>query len=73
MGYFEWLQTVPANIGNSRRCTGKPQHEFNLIYGLHQETRTGLRTAAQVHAIKRIGETMEPKGTSSYFSRVDAS
>lgn len=44
-----------------RRLEGAMKHT-----GLSDEI--ALRTAAYVHAIKRIGETMEAKGTRSYFS-----
>ena len=42
--------------------------EFENVYELARELKTDMRTAAYVHALKRLGETMEAKGTSSYFS-----
>ena len=42
--------------------------EFERVYDLAREIKTDMRTAAYVHAIKRIGETMEAMGTSSYFA-----
>jgi len=72
VSYFEWLQNRSGNYWELQEIHQKLQaimsREFELIYNLALEIKTDMRTAAYVHAIKRIGETMEAKGTSSYFT-----
>jgi glutamate dehydrogenase (NADP+) len=72
VSYFEWLQNRSGNYWELQEVHQKLQaimsREFHLIYDLAQELDIDMRTAAYVHAIKRIGATMEAKGTSSYFS-----
>lgn len=72
VSYFEWLQNRSGNYWELQEVHQKLQaimsREFELIYDLAIELGTDMRTAAYVHAIKRIGETMEAKGTSSYFA-----
>ena len=72
VSYFEWLQNRSGNYWELQEVHQKLQtimsREFHRIYDLSMELSIDMRTAAYVHAIKRIGETMEAKGTSSYFS-----
>ncbi len=72
VSYFEWLQNRSGLYWELQEVHQKLQaimaREFETIYDLSHEIETDLRTAAYVHAIKRIGETMEAKGTRSYFS-----
>ena len=72
VSYFEWLQNRSGRYWELQEVHQKLQaimaREFETIYDLAREIKTDLRTAAYVHAIKRIGETMEAKGTRSYFS-----
>jgi glutamate dehydrogenase (NADP+) len=72
VSYFEWLQNRSGLYWELQEVHQKLQaimsREFELIYDLAMELKIDMRTAAYVHAIKRIGETMEAKGTSSYFS-----
>lgn len=72
VSYFEWLQNRSGSYWELQEVHQKLQkimsREFERIYDLHHEIETDMRTAAYVHAIRRIGETMEAKGTSSYFS-----
>ncbi len=73
VSYFEWLQNRSGEYWELQTVHKKLQtimsREFKRIYDLHLEIKTDMRTAAYVHAIKRIGETMEAKGTCSYFSK----
>jgi glutamate dehydrogenase (NADP+) len=72
VSYFEWLQNRSGLYWELQEVHQKLQaimaREFETIFDLAREIETDLRTAAYVHAIKRIGETMEAKGTRSYFS-----
>lgn len=72
VSYFEWLQNRSGNYWELQEVHQKLQtimaREFENIYDLALDLGIDMRTAAYVHAIKRIGETMEAKGTSSYFT-----
>lgn len=72
VSYFEWLQNRSGQYWELQEVHQRLQSimakEFSLVHDLAKEIETDLRTAAYVHAIKRIGETMEAKGTSSYFA-----
>jgi glutamate dehydrogenase (NADP+) len=72
VSYFEWLQNRSGLYWELQEVHQKLQaimaREFETVYDLAREIETDLRTAAYVHAIKRIGETMEAKGTHSYFA-----
>ena len=72
VSYFEWLQNRSGQYWELKDVHQRLQEimarEFECIYDLALEIKTDMRTAAYVHAINRIGETMEAKGTSSYFS-----
>jgi len=72
VSYFEWLQNRSGQYWELQEVHEKLQRimsrEFGLIYDLALEIKTDMRTAAYVHAIRRIGETMEAKGTSTYFA-----
>lgn len=74
VSYFEWLQNRSGQYWELQEIHTKLQRimsrEFELIYDLALELEVDMRTAAYVHALKRIGATMEAKGTSSYFANV---
>jgi glutamate dehydrogenase (NADP+) len=72
VSYFEWLQNRAGLYWELQEVHQRLQsimaREFEHIYDLALELKIDMRTAAYVHAIKRIGETMEAKGTSAYFA-----
>ncbi len=72
VSYFEWLQNRSGQYWELQEVHRKLQatmaREFEQVYDLSREIGTDLRTAAYVLAVRRIGETMEAKGTSSYFA-----
>lgn len=72
VSYFEWLQNRSGYYWELQEVHQKLQtimsREFKNVYDLALESKTDMRTAAYVHALKRIGETMEAKGTSSFFA-----
>ncbi len=76
VSYFEWLQNRSGRYWELQEVHQKLQsimsQEFELIYNLALEIKSDMRTAAYVHAIKRIGETMEAKGTRTYFTNGNA-
>jgi len=76
VSYFEWLQNRSGLYWELQDVHQKLQaimaREYEYIQDLAREIETDQRTAAYVHAIQRIGETMESKGTSSYFANAKA-
>ncbi len=72
VSYFEWLQNRSGYYWELQEVHQKLQaimsREFENVYELARELKTDMRTAAYAHALKRLGETMEAKGTSSYFA-----
>ncbi len=72
VSYFEWLQNRSGLYWELQEVHQRLQaimaREFENIYELSHEIGSDLRTAAYVHAIQRIGDTMEAKGTRSYFA-----
>ncbi len=76
VSYFEWLQNRSGQYWELQEVHQRLQtimaREYEQVVDLSREIGTDQRTAAYVHAIKRIGETMEAKGTSSYFTNSKA-
>ncbi len=72
VSYFEWLQNRSGLYWELQEVHQRLQSimaaEFANVYDLAKDIDSDLRTAAYVHAIRRIGETMEAKGTSTYFA-----
>jgi glutamate dehydrogenase (NADP+) len=72
VSYFEWLQNRSGfywELGDvHQKLQAIMAREFECIYDLARELESDMRNAAYVHALKRLGETMEAKGTSSYFA-----
>jgi glutamate dehydrogenase (NADP+) len=72
VSYFEWLQNRSGYYWELQEVHQKLQaimsREFENVYDLAREHDIDMRTAAYVHALRRLGETMEAKGTSSYFA-----
>ena len=72
VSYFEWLQNRSGDYWELQEVHQKLQsimvREFGNVYDLSRELETDMRNAAYVHALKRLEETMEAKGTSAYFT-----
>ncbi len=73
VSYFEWLQNRSGDYWELQEVHQKLQtimvREFGHVYELSRELKTDMRNAAYVHALKRLGKTLEAKGTSAYFTR----
>jgi glutamate dehydrogenase (NADP+) len=73
VSYFEWLQNRSGFYWElaevHRRLQAIMSREFENVYELALEHGIDMRTAAYVLALKRIGETMEAKGTQAYFNK----
>jgi len=76
VSYFEWLQNRSGFYWELQEVHQKLQSimttEFDNVYELARELKINMRTAAYVHALRRLGETLEAKGTRSYFANENA-
>lgn len=67
VSYFEWVQNRSglywplAEV--NRRLEIKMTEETEWIWAIAQELRCSMRTAGYVHALKRLAEAIEAKGT----------
>ncbi|HEY9639528.1 MAG TPA: Glu/Leu/Phe/Val dehydrogenase [Coleofasciculaceae cyanobacterium] len=66
VSYFEWVQNRSGYYWTleevNRRLQEKITEETELIWTIAQELNCDLRTAAYVHALKRMAEAIEAKG-----------
>jgi len=67
VSYFEWVQNRSGYYWSleevNQRLQSKMTHETELIWATAQELACSMRTAAYVHALKRLAESIEAKGT----------
>ena len=68
VSYFEWVQNRSGLYWTlqeiNHRLREKMIEETNLVLAIAQESNTSFRTAAYIHALKRLGEAFETKGAS---------
>ncbi len=71
VSYFEWVQNrsglywSPAEI--NQRLQTKMVEEAEQVWNIAQEFAVSIRTAAYIHALNRLGEAMDAKGTRDYY------
>jgi glutamate dehydrogenase (NADP+) len=67
VSYFEWVQNRSGFYWSldevNQRLKDKMTEEAERIWRVAQELAIDLRTAAYVHAIRRLGEALRAKGT----------
>lgn len=67
VSYFEWVQNRSGFYWSleevNQRLQVKMTQETELIWVIAQELNCSMRTAAYVHALKRLAEAIESKGT----------
>ncbi|NEO86386.1 MAG: Glu/Leu/Phe/Val dehydrogenase [Spirulina sp. SIO3F2] len=71
VSYFEWVQnrsglywTLPEI---HQRLQTKMVAEAEATWAIAQERQTSMRTAAYIHALNRLGEALDAKGTQDYY------
>ncbi|MEM9218305.1 MAG: Glu/Leu/Phe/Val dehydrogenase [Cyanobacteria bacterium P01_F01_bin.150] len=68
VSYFEWVQNRSGLYWTlqeiNHRLRERMIEETNLVLAIAQESQTSFRTAAYIHALKRLGEAFETKGAS---------
>ena len=71
VSYFEWVQNRSGLYWTleevNQRLRQKMVEETNIIWGISQELSIAMRTAAYVHALNRLGEAINSKGTRDYY------
>jgi glutamate dehydrogenase (NADP+) len=67
VSYFEWVQNRTGLYWSleevNRRLSEKMIEETERVWAIAQELGCSMRTAAYVHALKRLSEAIEAKGT----------
>lgn len=71
VSYFEWVQNRSGLYWTlqevNQRLKQKMVEETEPIWQLSQELGISMRTAAYVHALNRLGEAINAKGTRDYY------
>ncbi len=71
VSYFEWVQNRTRLYWTRDEVTGRLKQkmtaEAEKIWAIAHEKSTSLRTAAYVHALNRVGEAVDAKGTKDYY------
>ncbi|MBW4574873.1 MAG: Glu/Leu/Phe/Val dehydrogenase [Aphanothece sp. CMT-3BRIN-NPC111] len=71
VSYFEWVQNRSGLYWTledvNQRLRQKIVEETNKIWKIAQELSISMRTAAYVHALNRLGEAINAKGTRDYY------
>lgn len=71
VSYFEWVQNRSGLYWRleevNRHLKQKMIEETEHIWAISQELAISLRTAGYVHALNRLGEALDAKGTRDYY------
>jgi glutamate dehydrogenase (NADP+) len=71
VSYFEWVQNRSGLYWTleevNQRLKQKIVEETEKIWSISQELAISMRTAAYVHALNRLGEALNAKGTRDYY------
>ncbi|MBD1806025.1 Glu/Leu/Phe/Val dehydrogenase [Microcoleus sp. FACHB-SPT15] len=71
VSYFEWVQNRSGLYWTleevNQRLKQKIVEESNRIWSISQELAVPMRTAAYIHALNRLGEALNAKGTRDYY------
>jgi glutamate dehydrogenase (NADP+) len=71
VSYFEWVQNRSGLYWTleevNQRLRQKMLEETEHIWKISQELAISMRTAAYVHALHRLGEAINAKGTRDYY------
>jgi glutamate dehydrogenase (NADP+) len=72
VSYFEWVQNRSGLYWTleevNHRLQEKMVAEADQIWTISQDLGTSLRTAAYIHALNRLGEAIDAKGTRDYYT-----
>jgi glutamate dehydrogenase (NADP+) len=75
VSYFEWAQNNSGVYWElaevHQRLKRIMTREFSHVYHLMERYATSMRTAAYIHGVSRLKETIQAQGTQSHFSAED--
>lgn len=73
VSYFEWVQNRSGLYWTleevNRNLQQRMVQETERIWRIAQDLSISLRTAAYVHALNRLGEALDAKGTRDYYTK----
>ncbi len=71
VSYFEWVQNRSGlywtNTEVNERLKEKMVVEAEKVWSIAQQHSVSMRTAAYIHALNRLGEALDAKGTRDYY------
>jgi glutamate dehydrogenase (NADP+) len=71
VSYFEWVQNRSGLYWSvqevNQRLKERMVTEAEQVWAIVQEFSVSMRTAAYIHALNRLGEAMNAKGTRDYY------
>ncbi|MDY6784681.1 MAG: Glu/Leu/Phe/Val dehydrogenase [Cyanobacteriota bacterium] len=71
VSYFEWVQNRSGLYWNltevNQRLQERMVQETESCWQISQELGVSMRTAAYIHALNRLGEALDAKGTRDYY------
>ncbi len=71
VSYFEWVQNRSGLYWSRtevhERMKDKMITEADQVWSIAQEDAVSMRTAAYIHALNRLGEALDAKGTRDYY------
>jgi glutamate dehydrogenase (NADP+) len=71
VSYFEWVQNRSGLYWTvdevNDRLKQKMVKETERIWAISQQKSISMRTAAYVHALDRLGEAIDAKGTRDFY------
>ncbi len=71
VSYFEWVQNRSGLYWSiddvNQRLKTKIVAEAEAVWGIAQDLRVAMRTAAYIHALHRLSEALDAKGTRDYY------
>ena len=71
VSYFEWVQNRSGlywtKIEVNQRMREKMTSETQAVLSIAQENGVSMRTAAYIHALNRLGDALDAKGTRDYY------
>lgn len=71
VSYFEWVQNRSGLYWNvtevNEHLKTRMVTEAEAVWRIAQEFSTDLRTSAYIHALNRLGEALDAKGTRDYY------
>jgi len=72
VSYFEWIQNRTGHYWTleevNRRLKQKMLKETKSVLKISQEKSISMRTAAYVHALNRLEEAVDARGTKNYYT-----